>query len=65
MIRALRADHWLHGHPQADAALAASIRQQLRAAFYPDTDAWKRALWMQGLQATQQALAGLSGLAED
>jgi hypothetical protein len=61
MILALRADHWLHQHPQADAALAAGIRAQLRAAFYPDTDAWKRALWQQGLQATQQALAGLAG----
>lgn len=60
MILALRADHWLHQHPQADAALAAGIRTQLRAAFYPDTDAWKRALWQQGLQATQQALAGLA-----
>lgn len=59
MILALRADHWLHVHPQADPALAAAIRHQLRAAFYPDTDAWKRALWTQGLQATQQALAGL------
>jgi hypothetical protein len=33
----------------------------VRAAFYPDTDAWKRALWEQGLQATQQALHGLAG----
>jgi hypothetical protein len=32
----------------------------LRAAFYPDTDDWKRALWAQGLQATQQALRGLA-----
>lgn len=61
MILALRADHWLQGHPQADPALAAAIRQQLRDAFYPDTDDWKRALWTQGLQAAQQALAGLAG----
>jgi len=61
MILALRADHWLHQHPQADATQAAAIRAQVRAAFYPDTDAWKRALWEQGLQATQQALHGLAG----
>lgn len=60
MILALRADHWLYQHAQADAALASSVRAQLRAAFYPDTDAWKQALWQQGLQATQQALAGLA-----
>ena len=60
MILALRADHWLHTHPQADPALAAQIRRQLRGAFYPDTDAWKRSLWAQGLQAAQQTLAGLA-----
>ena len=60
MIRALRADHWLHTHPQTDAALAAQIRREVREAFYPDTDAWKRALWTQGLQAAQQAVAGLA-----
>jgi hypothetical protein len=59
MINALRADHWLHARPQADAALAARIRHELRAAFFPDTDAWKQALWTQGLQAAQQALVGL------
>jgi len=59
MVMALRGDHWLHRHPGADAALAANIRQRLRQAFYPDTDDWKRALWAQGLEATQQALRGL------
>lgn len=62
MIRSLRADHWLHKHAEADATLAAQIRADLRAAFDPDTDAWKRALWTQGLQATQQTLAGLPRL---
>lgn len=61
MLLALRADHWLHQHPTADAALAAQIRRDLRDAFYPDTDAWKRQVWAQGLQAAQQALAGLRG----
>jgi len=59
MLRALRADHWLHQHPEADAALAAGIRREVRAAFYPDTDDWKRQVWAQGLEAARQALAGL------
>ena len=59
MLMALRADHWLHAHPQADAALARRIRQDLRDAFYPDADDWKRRVWAQGLEATQQALRGL------
>ena len=63
MLMALRGEHWLHRHPEADAALAADIRRTFRAAFYPDTDDWKRALWAQGLQATQQALHGLASSA--
>ena len=59
MLMALRADHWLHAHPQADAALARRIRQDLRDAFYPDADDWKRRVWAQGLEAAQQALRGL------
>ena len=56
----LRADHWLHQHPDADAALAATIRRELRDAFYPDRDDWKRSVWAQGLEAAQQALRGLA-----
>ncbi|WP_234413763.1 M14 family metallopeptidase [Ideonella sp. A 288] len=59
MMAALRADHWLHAHPEADAALARQIRRDLRDAFYTDTDAWKRQVWAQGLDATRQALHGL------
>jgi hypothetical protein len=59
VLMALRADHWLHQHPECAAPLAAQIRQTLRDAFYVDTDAWKQQVWAQGLQATQQAIAGL------
>jgi Protein of unknown function (DUF2817) len=59
MMMALRGEHWLHRHPEAPAALAAQIRQNLRAAFYVDTDAWKQQVFAQGLECTQQALAGL------
>ena len=60
MLSSLRADHWLHQHPEADAGLARSIRQTVRDAFYPDTDAWRQAVWAQGLEATRQALRGLA-----
>ncbi len=59
MHAVLRADHWLHRHPDAPAALAAVIRRDLRDAFYVDTPAWKLAVWSQALEATQQALRGL------
>jgi hypothetical protein len=59
MQRALRADHWLHQHREADAVLARLIRRDLRDAFYIDTDAWKRQVWEQALQAARQAIGGL------
>lgn len=59
MHAALRAEHWLHVHPDAPADLARDIRQRLRAAFYPDRDDWKQMIWVQGLQATEQAVQGL------
>ena len=63
MILALRAEHWLHGHPEAPAALAAAIKQQMLDAFYVNTDAWKRQIVSQARQAMFQAVQGLSGAA--
>lgn len=59
MILALRADHWLELHPEAPEALAASIKRQVRDAFYVDTPAWKRQLVEQAADAVRQGLAGL------
>jgi hypothetical protein len=56
---ALRAEHWLHRRGSADPAQAAAIRHALKAAFYPEEDDWKRRVWQQGVEAYQQALAGL------
>ena len=59
VMPALRAEHWLHRHGSADPAQAAAIRHALKAAFYPEADDWKRRVWRQGVEACQQALAGL------
>jgi hypothetical protein len=59
VLQALRADHWLHQHPQAPAVLAAQIKQQLREAFYVDTDLWKGQVISQARQAMFQAVDGL------
>ncbi len=61
MIEALRADHWLHLHPNADPALASSIHQQMLDAFYVDTDTWRGQIYAQARQAMFQGVAGLSG----
>ena len=56
---ALRAEHWLHRRGGAGAAQAAAIRQELKAAFYPEADDWQRRVWRQGAEACEQALRGL------
>lgn len=62
MMQALRGDHWLHRQTEPVAEpLRKAIRQTLRAAFYPEHDAWKATVWQQGAQAYRQALQGLAG----
>ena len=58
--QALRADHWLHKHPEAPAEQHAAIKQQLMDAFYTDTDAWRGQIISQARQAMFQAVDGLS-----
>lgn len=60
VLGALRADHWLHKHPEAPGELADGIRAQMRDAFYTDTDAWRGQVVSQARQAMFQAVDGLS-----
>ena len=60
MIDALRADQWLQNHPDSDDATRHAIKQQVRDAFYVDTDAWKEAIVSQAVDAAHAAVRGLS-----
>jgi hypothetical protein len=60
VMLALRADHWLHQHPAEGAPQRAAIRQQMRDAFYIDSDEWKQRIVEQGREAALQGLGGLS-----
>ncbi len=60
VIDALRADHWLHLHPEASPEQRASIKQRILAAFYTDTDEWKARIITQARQSMFQAVDGLS-----
>ncbi len=59
VLQALRADQWLEDHPEQWPTRGAQIKQQVRDAFYTDTDDWKHRVVAQAREAAQQALAGL------
>ena len=41
---ALRADHWLHNHPEAPAQHRAAVNSAMRRAFYDETPQWQIAV---------------------
>jgi len=56
---ALRHDNWLHAHAQLEHRNARAIKRRIRAAFYPDTDEWKRKVWKSADSVVASALAAL------
>ena len=63
ILNALRGDHWLANHPDAPAAQAKQIKQELLDAFYIDADDWKGQIVSQARQSMFQALDGLTNAA--
>jgi len=61
VMLALRADQWLENHPGTDDATRRAIKQQVRDAFYTDTDSWKERVVEQGVDAAHGAVRGLRG----
>jgi hypothetical protein len=59
-MQAMLGEHWLHSHPSAPPRLADRIKQQMKAAFYTDTDEWKQRVLEQARQALFQAADGLA-----
>jgi hypothetical protein len=60
MVMNLRAEQWMENHPEAPAEARAAVKRRFRDAFYTDTPEWKARILEQGLQAAQQAVAGLA-----
>lgn len=58
-IQALRAEQWLENHPEIGAPQAVQIKQQLRDAFYVDSDGWKAQVLPQAREMALQAVTGL------
>lgn len=60
VMQALRAEQWLTLHPDAPAALAKSIKQDLLDAFYVDTPQWRQQILAHALEAIREGVAGLT-----
>jgi hypothetical protein len=56
---ALRMDNWLHAHAHLDHKNAKAIKKKIRAAFYPDTDEWKRKVFKSADAVVASALSAL------
>jgi hypothetical protein len=60
VLHALRGDHWLAIHPDADAGKRATIKRAILEAFYVDADDWKGMVVGQARTAVLQAVLALS-----
>jgi predicted deacylase len=59
VLQSLRADHWLHNHPEAH-AIRPAIRQAMRDAFYVDEDDWKATVYAQAQRAALSTVERLA-----
>jgi Protein of unknown function (DUF2817) len=60
ILDAVRADNWLHAHGDLGSRQGREIKAQIRAAFYPDSESWKRSVFERSVDVLRRALAGLS-----
>lgn len=54
------ADNWLHLRGDVFSPLGQQIKKQIRAAFYPESDAWRQLCYPRAVEIQSQALAGLA-----
>ncbi len=57
VLDALRGDHWLHVHPEADENQRALIKQAVWRAFYGDSDEWRDGVVAQVNDAVRKGMA--------
>lgn len=60
MLDAIRADQWLAAHPRAPRAMHEQIRDDVKNAFYVDTDEWRGSVCGQTRVAVLQSCVALS-----
>jgi hypothetical protein len=62
VFEAVRADNWLHLHGDLKSDEARRIKAEIRRAFYPDTDEWKRLVWARSRDVVERTAQGLNAL---
>jgi predicted deacylase len=60
VLDAVRADNWLHVHGDLGSPQGREIKAQMRAAFYPESESWKRSVFERSVDVLRRVLAGLS-----
>jgi len=60
MLTAVRADNWAHVHGDLRSPKGKEIKAQIRAAFYPDKDDWKKMVFDRAVDIAERAMRGLT-----
>jgi hypothetical protein len=60
MLDAVRADNWLHVHGDLESPKGKEIKAQIRAAFYPDQEDWKKMVFDRAIDVAERAMKGLT-----
>ena len=53
-------DNWLHVHGDLRTPRGREIKAQIRAAFYPDQDDWKKLVFERAVDVLERAMKGLT-----
>ena len=62
VIKALRADNWVHINGDLNSPEGKEIKGEMRACFYCESDEWRKLIWDRGLWSIEKLAAGLSQL---
>lgn len=60
VLTALRGDNWLYQKAGLESPKAAAIKEDIRKAFYPDTDQWRKSVWSRTHVVVSLALGELN-----
>jgi len=60
VLEALRADNWLYQHGKSNPSLAEEVADDMRKAFYPDSEEWRQSVLHRSAQVLTRALDGVA-----